>query len=65
MGICYTTKHILHILDALLMFLVMVLLNVVHPSELAASMKHKTVTDHGINLRVFAERHQSLGSEMS
>lgn len=55
----------LYIFDALLMFLVMVLLNVVHPSELAASMKHKTATDHEYNLRVFAERHQRLGSEMS
>lgn len=55
----------LYIFDALLMFLVMVLLNVVHPSELAASMKHKTVTDHEYNLRVFPERHQRLGSDMS
>ncbi|KAM0449315.1 hypothetical protein ACHAO4_007662 [Trichoderma viride] len=55
----------LYIFDALLMFLVMVLLNVVHPSELAASMKHKIVTDHDYNLRVFPERHQRLGSDMS
>ncbi|KAL7912368.1 RTA1 like domain-containing protein [Trichoderma velutinum] len=55
----------LYIFDALLMFLVMVLLNVVHPSELAASMKHKTAMDHEFNLRVFTERHQRLGSDMS
>ncbi|KAM6484197.1 RTA1 like protein-domain-containing protein [Trichoderma sp. SZMC 28011] len=55
----------LYIFDGLLMFLVMVLLNVVHPSELAASMKHKTATDYEVNLRAFAERHQRLGSEMT
>lgn len=55
----------LYIFDGLLMFLVMVLLNVVHPGELAASMKHKTATDYEVNLRVFAERHQRLGSDMS
>lgn len=55
----------LYIFDALLMFLVMVLFNVVHPSELAASMKHKIATDHESDLRVFGEHHQRLGSDMS
>ncbi|PNP46119.1 hypothetical protein TGAMA5MH_02154 [Trichoderma gamsii] len=55
----------LYIFDALLMFLVMVLLNLVHPSDLAASMKHKIATDHEYNLRVFDERHQRLGLDMS
>lgn len=55
----------LYIFDALLMFLVMVLLNVIHPSGLAASMKHKAATDDEFNLRVFAECHQRLGSDVS
>ncbi|PNP54678.1 hypothetical protein THARTR1_04883 [Trichoderma harzianum] len=64
-------EHLLHheaylyIFDGLLMFLVMVLLNVVYPSELAASMKHKTAAEYEVNLRVFAERHQRLGSDTS
>ncbi|KAK1236894.1 hypothetical protein MKX08_007842 [Trichoderma sp. CBMAI-0020] len=55
----------LYVFDALLMFLVMVLLNLVHPSELAASMKHKTGTDYEFNSSMFPERHHRLGSDMS
>ncbi|KAK4085598.1 uncharacterized protein Triagg1_588 [Trichoderma aggressivum f. europaeum] len=55
----------LYIFDGLLTFLAMVLLNVVHPSELAASMKHNTATDYEVNLKAFTERYQRLGSNMS
>lgn len=53
----------LYIFDALLMFLVMILFYVVHPSELAAQMKGKAV-EYEISTSPSAQSHRRLGSNI-
>lgn len=62
----YLLRHeaYLYFFDALLMFLVMVLLNVLHPSEIEVLVNHKSATGYEFDTSPFAQRHRRLGSSL-
>jgi hypothetical protein len=55
----------LYIFDALLMLLVMLLFNAVHPGKVVALAKHKSATDYEFGTSPFAQHHRRLGSGMN
>lgn len=62
----YLLRHetYLYIFDALLMFLVMVLFNVIHPSQVIALMGYGKDASYGFNMDRISQSHRRLASDM-